>query len=105
MSVVSAATEPPRAVPRAPAPNSRNSAELVPKPVLSCAACAAAGTCSTAASATAQRPLRTKVLIRSPSRRKVDDGEPADLRLAVRSFDMIEVDPGGHELVVAIPQV
>src|SRR2546423_10112021 len=39
------------------------------------------------------------------SRREVDDGEPADLRLPIRRLDVIEVHAGGDELVVAVAEV
>src|SRR2546423_989505 len=118
---------PPRAVPRAPAPRSRNSADVVPKPVLSFwlglppvgISCArrATGRAKKIMSVRA-RPAASIFFIGTVSRRwdrtevpslcwllrKVHHCEAAQLPRSSR-FHMPEVHPASHDLVVAILEI
>src|SRR5207237_9522806 len=54
---------------------------------------------------TRRRPATSICSCCISSRREVDDGEPADLALPVRRFDVIEIHARGDELVVAVAEV
>src|SRR5256885_12562943 len=109
-SVDSAAYDPPSAAPRAPAPRSKNSPDAPPYAVLStlpptCCAVTVTGTAITIATAIALSRRARNLVMAISSRREVDDGEPADLRLPVRRLNVIEVHAGGDELIIAVAEV
>src|SRR5207237_6607813 len=113
----------PNAVPRAPAPKSKNSAEVVPKGVLSglVAVCAwitpGDMTSRPAVNANPSAELRLIVLSPGEGRRpprvpppargllgKVHHGKATDPS-SIAGLDVIEVHPAGDHLVIAIPHI
>src|SRR6476646_9177500 len=114
----------PNAVPRAPAPKSRNSAAVVPNGVLSglvtfCASITPGDkTSRPAVNANPSAELRLMVLSPGEERRsplwapppargllgKVHHGKATDPSSAT-GFDVVEVHPAGDHLVIAIPDI
>src|SRR5262245_36529754 len=122
MSLATAAKASPSAVPRAPAPKSRNSADVVPYGVLSGLAsvpCAASPAGASASKPVTARPnVETRLMCPiswrgaaapacRPMRgllREVHHGKPTD-PACITGLDVVEVHPTRDHLIVAVPHV